>query len=942
MTISRVRCVAHILCVAFTMLLAACGGGGSGSDSGGPSLSISTTSVTFTAAQNGPTPATQTVGISIAGGQVFIDHTQNGSTFTHAFRITGQTTGAIDVIPFAPTMAPGTYTGTITVSGCSNQSGPTCNHVAGSPRTINVTYTVQPQTGLAASPQSLSFAQLQGGPAPASQALGISDVGAGSYAWNASIVYQSGSGWLNVNGAATASGATLPTSLSISVNSSATLGTLNALIRVTGTGNGNTLDVPVSFTVSEPQLNRSPASLTFNALRLGPSPATQDVTLTTQGSIPVAFTAVVNYGAGASGWLNAPVSGSAPGTFAVGVNTTTLAPGTYTANFVISTATQTLSVAVTYVVSEPTLTRSPTQLTFNAVSTGTLPVTQDVTLSTQQSVSLNFSTSISYGAGASGWLSAPANGTAPNTVTVGVNTTNLVPGTYTATLTFTTTTQTVTVGITYVVATSSLTFSPTSPTFTIDTTSLASALTQNVSVSSTGVPLTWTAASNSPLVTVSPASGSSGTMVTLSLNSSELQTLDSGTLSATITLSYQPPNQGPTSASLTVSLNLLLPKVNYVSPYVQLPSTITEVILRGTGFVPGLNLMFGATPVSPYTVVSDTEIRVSHPSLGAGSYPVTFPNQLGLDRSRARLLIAEPPIVAAVALPTSLISDRTIYDAERASVYTDNWIVNSTPGVSRVERHRWNGSAWVTDSIPFDFPIDFAMTPDGAELIVLTPSNLSHINLNTWTISKQVGFSSGHIAMGNDGNALILRNGSLPRLYDVRAGSFVGEIVPPTIPPESFGGVSPVSSLDGSRILVGTSSTTTPPRLYYFDTGLSQFVQAAPSCCSGRMSYDRTGSISIIDPVVRDRQFNTLGVVQNLRQSVISPNGTRGYGIDPDQPTILHTYDLTSPDGVGGFIELAPITLPASPGIVISLGIANDGKTVFISGENNFVVQPVP
>src|SRR5947208_5270305 len=66
--IGRAYCSAQALCVAFTMLLAACGGGGGGSS--GPSLSVSTTNVTFTAIQNGATPATQNVGVSISGGTV--------------------------------------------------------------------------------------------------------------------------------------------------------------------------------------------------------------------------------------------------------------------------------------------------------------------------------------------------------------------------------------------------------------------------------------------------------------------------------------------------------------------------------------------------------------------------------------------------------------------------------------------------------------------------------------------------------------------------------------------------------------------------------------------------------------------------------------------------------------------------------------------------------
>jgi hypothetical protein len=105
-----------------------------------------------------------------------------------------------------------------------------------------------PTAGLASSPQSLAFSQSKGAPAPAAQMLDIADGGGASYPWNASVVYQSGSGWLNIAGAASASGATLPTSLSISVNSAATPGTLNARMRVTG--NGRALEVPVSYVVT--------------------------------------------------------------------------------------------------------------------------------------------------------------------------------------------------------------------------------------------------------------------------------------------------------------------------------------------------------------------------------------------------------------------------------------------------------------------------------------------------------------------------------------------------------------------------------------------------------------------------------------------------------------------------------------------------------------------
>ncbi len=555
--ISRVCCSAQALCVAFTILLAACGGGGgsSGPDlSTAPGLSVSPTSVGFAAFQNGAIPPAQSIQITLSRSDVarivvgYLATPTPPTWLTPTPSLTGLGSNwTLTGGPITTFLAPGTYTATVRIA--IQDIGQ--NVLAF--RDVPVSYTIQPLAGLAANPQ-----------------------------WSASIVYQSGNGWLNINGASSANGASLPTSLSISVNPSAAPGSLGALVRVTG--NGNTLDVPVSYTVSEPQLTRSPASLTFNAASQGASPLAQSVTLSTQSSLPVNYTTSISYGAGATGWLSVPANGTAPGTVSVGVNMTNLAPATYTATLVLTSAAQAVSISVSYVVNEPVVTPSPSQLTFNSFSTGTLPATQNVTLATQQNLTVSFSTAINYGAGASGWLVAPANGTAPGPISIGVNTTNLAPGSYTATLVLSTAKQTISIDVTYSVATSSLTFSPASPSFTLDTMSLASALSQNAGVGSTGVPLIWTVASSPPWVTVLPTSGSSGTTVTLSLDPNQLDTLDAGTRSATITFAYTPPNQASTSAPLSVSLNLQVPKVTSVSPYVATSGTSLEVILRGSGF----------------------------------------------------------------------------------------------------------------------------------------------------------------------------------------------------------------------------------------------------------------------------------------------------------------------------------------------------------------------
>jgi hypothetical protein len=77
----------------------------------------------------------------------------------------------------------------------------------------------------------------------------------------------------------------------------------------------------------------------------------------------------------------------------------------------------------------------------------------------------------------------------------------------------------------------------------------------------------------------------------------------------------------------------------------------------------------------------------------------------------------------------------------------------------------------------------------------------------------------------------------------------------------------------------------------------------------------------------------------------ISPDGTRAYGFvyGASSEGTLHTYDLTSPTGSGGFTEIGSgIPMPTSPGDFANVAISPDGSAIFVSGESNFIIQPVP
>jgi len=833
-------------------------------------MSVSTTSVTFVAVQNGATPASQQVGVSVTG-TVFggIDSTA-GNFFSASFSITGQTTGVITVTPSAPTLAPGTYTGSITFRGCGDQF---CNtgDVPGSPKVINVSYTIQAPVGLSPNPQSLTFNQLQGGGAPNAQSLGISDLQGASYAWNASIIYQSGSGWLNVNGAGTASGATLPTTLSISVNTSPALGTLNAVVRITG--NGHTLDVPVSYTVTEPLLTPAPATLTFSAANQGATPATQDITLSTQGGLPLNYTTSVIYGTGPSGWLTVPSSGTAPGPLTVGVNTTNLGVGTYGATLVVNSAGQSIPITISYGIVNP-----------------------------------------------------------------------------------------------------SLTFSPSSASFTITTASLPAALSQTVNVGSTSAPLSWTATSSQSWVSIAPASGTSGAPVTLSLDPTQLDILDAGSRSATITFAYTPPGGTPTTAPLSVSLNLQIPKVTSVNPYVATSGTTLGVILRGNGFSnPGVTAVdFAGTPGTNVTPVSDTELRVTHPSLAANSYRVSIPNQLGnpgIVRSTANLVVVDAPAYAAAtiaypALPAgsdARVAKKVIYDAERKALivmvqYTTNG--GSTATGREIQRYAFDGSSWSATPtvVPIAFFVgDMAATLDGKTLLVTNLDTMQEYDMatlapgaSTSTVFQLPPVLSpflDQLAVANDGNAMVTTGISGSGFtqtfrYSVADRTFTSS--------DSLFLAHVGGSADGSLLVLPQNSSSA---VFKYNASTSTFSPTTLFQVASFASLDRSASRILLSGFsVYDSGFQLLGNVggSSPESQALSPDGTRAYAADRISggifvPTRLRTFDLTATPVAGQFPELgsSPTALLSDTGRAVTT-VSPDGGTVFIAGTDSIVVVPAP
>ncbi len=204
----------------------------------------------------------------------------------------------------------------------------------------------------------------------------------------------------------------------------------------------NSLSIINNASSGSPTISLSPTSLSFSATAGGGNPSAQNVTVSNSGGGTLAVpTTSITYGSG-SGWLTVTESGSsAPYTLVTQPATGSLAAGTYNATVSVASSgatntPQTYTVAFTVNAAQsPTISLSPTSLSFSATVGGGNPSAQNVTVSNSGGGTLAVpTTSITYGSG-SGWLTVTESGSsAPYTLVNQPATGSLAAGTYTATV----------------------------------------------------------------------------------------------------------------------------------------------------------------------------------------------------------------------------------------------------------------------------------------------------------------------------------------------------------------------------------------------------------------------------------------------------------------------------------------------------------------------------
>lgn len=240
----------------FSLILVGCnggGGGGGGSSSNTNGLSLSTNAISFSTTSTSSTPAPQIITATVNGvtsGTLYIKIVSTGPAVASISNvtITGSTTGQATVYPAsASALGVGTFSSTITVYACTTDPNCTSGQLAGSPQTINVTYTI---TGITTSSTSLSYTL--GNSVIPNQGFWVR--GYPDQNWSASTNVA----WLSVSPTSGNTNYGNATQLMVALNQTQ----INGMFNGTYTGaititpsSGATVIVPVTLTIARTQVN---------------------------------------------------------------------------------------------------------------------------------------------------------------------------------------------------------------------------------------------------------------------------------------------------------------------------------------------------------------------------------------------------------------------------------------------------------------------------------------------------------------------------------------------------------------------------------------------------------------------------------------------------------------------------------------------------------------
>lgn len=299
-------------------------------------LTVTPTSLTFTAHAGGAAPAAKNVSVTSSGSARHFTVTTSAAWLT-ATPTSGTTPATVRVSANPAHLTAGTYTGTVRISVPDSENA----------RQVSVTFKVTSGSAhLTVTPNTLGFSHQMGGTVLASQNLSVRSSTGSAVKFTASVT--SGSGWLS---ASPASGTT-PGAVTVSVHpGSLAVGTHTGAVAISSSIGSVTVTVTLTVT-SAAAMTVTPGSLAFGFQQGGSPPASQNLSVSSTSA--VSFTATASTTSGGS-WLTvSSTGGTTPATLTVTATPGNLAVGTYSGSIVVTSSLGSVTVPVTLTVTAAT------------------------------------------------------------------------------------------------------------------------------------------------------------------------------------------------------------------------------------------------------------------------------------------------------------------------------------------------------------------------------------------------------------------------------------------------------------------------------------------------------------------------------------------------------------------------------------------------------------
>lgn len=719
-----------------------------------------------------------------------------------------------------------------------------------------------------------------------------------------------------------------------------------------GSSNGDNVDDTTQETIEtiEPgAVTANTTTIYLEALRNSSDYPASTVQITYTGSVPALIGTRYPGGVKTDKWFSVfKQTTNNPYTFSIEINDTSLDTGTYTSSIYLGAIRADDSLIIDYetidiiYVVKSSIVATPQQIDFIP---GKTPMKVDINLDTTLTTR-TWTSSINYLAG-SDWLemSAVAGDQIPTSLSV--NALPMMEGNYQAIISLSTDpgSDVLKIPVSYTVEPARS--DPRQLGWTIDGGTDALQLRQKMTLTapffsqSRSADPTWSISSTADWLSFSVTESvrSQGVEFEVDIVNSALEFLAPGTHFSEIRVV----SLGVDELLVPVMLDVNMPLVQFVSPYVATSNTQGDVIVRGKGFnfITNHPINIGDIPATQYNLVSDTEFRISHTALAAGNYPVSMPNGLGLKRSGAELVVLDPPNYepAEIAARTGYFAARPVYDAERQSLYIDDG------NDGEIERYRFDGTTWLTESTKMDFIKSMTLSPDGKLILAIVINDIVYINPVDFTIIDRFTLNdilisryASYIAFGNDGKAVVLvdRHQSPVFLFDPAMKTFE-----PIAYDVSLYNPRLAASSDKSRIAIFNRENENA--IYYYDTSSSSIVKTETLIAQATAgSYDRHGKNLLFQGYsLYDENFIKLGEIPIAVFGTLSKDGqtiygiNRGYNIPPGPGNLIRVYDVNQIDATGLFVEITNTAgFTVAPENAGNTTLTHDGGNIFTVGSN--------